>query len=244
MKKVWLLVALMVALVAMSASAQSPIKFGIKAGLGMANVSGDGWDVASADLTDIDNKYKVGFGFGVMAQIPLGESGLMLQPEAMYVMKGSKLEFVGEEAAEYDIEAKMKIDYIEIPVLIKYSFPTSGKIAPALFAGPAVAFNVSSKFETEGADAEALADEIPSGDIYNQKSIDFGIVFGGGIDFNLGERNKLVLDVRYTLGLMNAYDDVAEDEEIPDGEVEMTGLEGAGLELKNSNIQFTVGFLF
>lgn len=241
MKKLMILTVLLLALLALTANAESKIKFGVKAGLGMANLSGDGWDVASEGIgTEIDNKFKMGFGVGVMVQIPLGEGGLLLQPEAMYVMKGAKLEFPEAEAEGFDITAKAKIDYIEVPILVKYAFPTEGNIAPSIFAGPAVAFNIGSKFESEGADA----DELESGDIYNQKSIDFGIMFGGGLEFKVGEKSKLAIDLRYTMGLTTAYDDVSLNEDVPDDELILTDDDGAALELKNSNIQVTVGLLF
>ena len=245
MKRLWIVAVLMIAVVAMSVPANAATKFGVKAGLNMAKLSGDGWDQIEGEMEmAVDSKMRLGFGFGVVMQMPLGEGGLMLQPEAWYVMKGGKMGFPEAEAEGYDVEAEIKMDYIEVPILVKYAIPTQGKIAPCLFAGPAVAMNIGAKFETTGADAEDA--DLGDGDIYNKKDIDFGIVFGGGVDFALGERNKLMIDVRYTLGMAELYDDVTEDDvdDASDDDVFFTDDDGNALELKNSNIQITVGILF
>jgi hypothetical protein len=39
----------------------------------------------------------------------------------------------------------------------------------------------------------------------NLKDTDYGLVFGGGVDFELGP-GELTVDARYTLGLAKIYD--------------------------------------
>lgn len=228
-------------LLVVSASAQ--VNFGIKAGADMAKLTGDGWDQAEQGLeTQLDSKFKMGFAFGLMAEFPLGESGFAIQPEVLYVMKGGKADIPELEAEGFDVTLKMKQDYVEIPVLIKYNVPTEGTIAPSFFAGPVVAFNVSSKIEFDGIPAE-YADEVPDGDIENNKSVDFAVSLGGGVGMAVGETGRLTFDLRYTLGLTEIFDDVAEADYEVD-KVYITDEMDNGAAFKNSDIRLMVGFFF
>jgi hypothetical protein len=228
-------------LLAITATAQ--VNFGIKAGANMAKITGDGWDTIEAFMdTPIDDKFKFGMAFGLMAEMPLGEGGFAIQPEVLYVMKGAKAEFPEAQAAGYDITMKVKQDYVEVPVLIKYNVPTEGSISPCLFAGPVVAFNAASKIEADNVPVE-LADEIPDGDIENNKSVDFGITFGGGVGMVVGETGRLTFDLRYTLGLTEVFDDVGMDEYEMD-KIYMADDDGSALDFKNSDIRLMVGFFF
>lgn len=152
---------------------------GVKVGLNMSNMYGD--DVEGTDM-------KLDFGVGAFLTYNF-MAQFAVQPEVLYMRKGSK-----EEA--FGVTAKWSIDYIEIPVLLKYGFPMEGKIKPSLFAGPAVAFIMSSKFKVEN-------EEIDAKD--GMKSMDIGIVFGGGLSYQLTSV-ALTLDVRYTLGMTKFVD--------------------------------------
>jgi len=221
-------------------SATAQVNFGIKAGGNMAKLTGDGWD----DVEDfvgvpVDNGFKMGFAFGLMAEFPMGESGFAIQPEVLYVMKGSSADLSVEG---YDITIDLKQDYVEIPVLFKYSIPTEGSVAPSFFAGPVVAFNVASKIEWDGIPAEE-AGEVPEGDVENNKSVDFGVTFGGGLGLAVGESGRLTFDLRYTLGMTEIFDDVAEND-YEENKIYMTDDNDAGLKFKNSDIRLMVGFFF
>ncbi len=223
MKRIWqigLVLMVLVAVPALSANAQMPIKFGIKGGLDMANLTGD--DVEDTDM-------KLGFGGGLFAQFSFENMPIVIQPEVMYVMKGAK----DSEDGDY----KIKLDYIEIPVLVKYNIPMEGNMTPCIFAGPAFGINMSAKVD-DGDD---------SYDIYNKKSMDIGLAFGAGLDMAMGQ-GKLTFDVRYTLGLTKVLDDVEQDESVPVDEVAFVGdLDGttySAPDVKNANISFFIGYMF
>ena len=224
-----------------TAAAQSPVKFGVKGGLALADMTGDGWDDIEASLeVTADNSFKAGFAGGAFFEMPLGASGLALHPEVLFVMKGSKADLTSTEDASVTVTTKIKQTYLEVPVLLKYNIPTQGQISPNLFAGPYAAFKMSSKIEFEDVPA-AAADELTSGDIENAKSVDFGVAFGGGVDFAVGPKSKLTLDVRYSLGLTDAFDD---DNGEDDDKIYLTDDQEKGLKFKNSDIRFMVGFMF
>lgn len=72
-----------------------------------------------------------------------------------------------------------------------------GPVSPHLLAGPYLGFSLNA--EIEGTD---ISDEIVP--------TDFGLLFGAGLDINLG-MTALNAQIRYGLGLTNVFKDDAED---------------------------------
>lgn len=186
------------ALLAGTAAAQESglIAKGIKAGLGMYKFSGSDNDIegASPDL-------KMGVAGGGFLTFALGPN-FALQPEVLYVMKGSKYE-------EDPYKLTFKFSYLDIPVLLKYRFPTAGTTRPNLFAGPVASFKMSADVEEEGPDGTEETDFSDA-----VKGLDFGLALGGGIDFTAGA-NLITFDVRYTIGMTDWPDADDDDDDAP-----------------------------
>lgn len=196
---------LLILVFAVSAMAGDGTGFGLKGGLNMANMTGD-------DVGD-DNKALLGFAFGGFFTYSFSPS-IAIQPEVLYSMKGVKYE-EGNETLKY------KLNYLEVPVLLKFSIATDGNMVPFLFAGPAFGFLMSAKAEfDDGTNTEEtdIKDDL--------KSMDIGITFGAGFGMAMGE-GQLTLDARYTLGMTEINDD-------PDDPID----------LKNTNISIMLGFSF
>ncbi len=200
---VLLLVILMVAFVGTTANGQL-IGKGIKAGVNLANLSG-------SDIEDTEMKT----GLAVGGFITYGFSEMFaVQPEVLFMMKGAK--FTETDPFFGDVTGKFKFNYIEIPVLVKVMIPTSGKVKPNIFAGPAVGFLMSADLEAEalGVSAEVdIKDEI--------KSIDFGLAFGAGVGFEITQ-GTITLDARYTLGL-TSVDDTDDELDMKNGVISIMG---------------------
>lgn len=173
---------------------------GIKGGLNVSDVSTD--DPMFEELADS----KTGFVGGAFFNLPLG-STFALQPEALYSQQG----FKGTDPEFSEAELQFKVDYIQIPVLVKAQFPT-GSIRPAVYAGPVVSFESSCNLgaTVSGVSAEADCDS-PEADVGDRKSTDFGAAFGGNLDWFVGPV-VVTFDVRYLLGLTNLNDDPDSDE--------------------------------
>lgn len=169
------------------------VTVGGKIGLAMATLGGDIEDA----LGSIDTKtgFAVG-GFASFGLSPLVE----IQPEVLFVQKGGKQEADG-------VEGKFKLNYVEIPVLAKLNVPLASAtpIKPHIYAGPSVALELSCDVEAEagGVSAELACDDSSVG--IETKSLDFGLVFGGGVGFGLGP-GTLSVDGRYVLGMTNIND--------------------------------------
>lgn len=228
MKRLIILTLAIVLMLSMSSFAFEPglTGYGLKAGLNLANWSGDG---AKPDEGE-DKKMKLGFGAGGFVTYSINEM-FALQPEVFYTMKGAKYEGDGWTMT-------LKYDYLEIPVLAKVIMPTEGNIAPHLFVGPSLGINLSAKYKWEEdgeTDEGDIKDLMWPGDV---KSTDFGLVFGAGVDIGM-PHSAITLDGRYTLGLTSISE---EYEYVID---EYTGeTETCECDIKNSVISFIVGYSF
>lgn len=186
-----------------NSSLASGIKGGLKIGVSSAKLHGD--DVGDLeDLFGEDLKSRIGFSVGGFITFNISEM-FAIQPEVLYTMKGLRYE---EEIFGETLKVWMKLDYLEIPVLVKIIFPSPGGVNPYLFAGPAVAIKLSAKVKAEIA-GESEEEPIEEG----LKSTDFGLVIGAGVDFGFGASGmgKMTLDVRYSLGLSTISDFEGDD---------------------------------
>ena len=175
MKKLLVISILALGLVFATSPANAQMNIGVKGGVSFAKtaVSGGGISVSSSTTT--------GFLGGVYTSFELG-SGLMVQPEVLYVQKGAENNNpIGGGTRT------TSLDYIEIPVLAKYGFSTGGSFTPYVAAGPYLAFNMNAEVE-QGGNTTDISDSV--------KGTDFGLSGEVGADisgFNIG--------VRYDLGL-------------------------------------------
>lgn len=201
MKTPLLVILALVLLLAPTASAQETtagkMSFGIKGGLSISTLKGDSLTSLLEDMAHAADlptkKSRIGAGFGAFFSYSVTPA-FAIQPELLYVQKGSKFDFAGGGTST------VRSAWLEIPVLLKLTPQVRGsKIVPAIFAGPFVGFTMSAEFQQSGF-AEDV--EIP-GDFDAKdslKSTDFGITFGGGLGYKLA-KGEILLDVRYDVGL-------------------------------------------
>lgn len=171
------------------AAAQVSVHVGAKAGAPFSTLSQD---------PDRDAQSLVGFALGGFARFAF-PAGFSVQPELLFVRKGAKYEFTEDGTA---FEEKVKLDYLEVPVLLRYDLARpGGGIAPYFFAGPSVGIEVACNLsaEAEGTDFEEACDEIPG---FGTESIDVGATGGAGVGFPAGP-GTLFVEARYTFGLTN-----------------------------------------
>lgn len=181
------LLVVLFALAFFSISAQAQMQLGLKAGLNLANLSGD--DAGSPES-------KTGFAFGGFFTYQFSPM-FAIQPEIYYSMKGAADKMTVEGVT---VDLTYTFDYIEIPLLIKFMIPIQGSnIKPAIFAGPHVAINTTAKVKAE------YQDQSQEEDIDDFKSTEFGLQFGGGVGFPVGN-GELGFDIRYIMGLTTLFD--------------------------------------
>jgi len=201
LSKGFTLAAMTLVLVSLLASpAFSGVKIGVKGGFSLADLT------FKPELTDSPLTSKTGAVGGISLNVNIA-SFLSLQPEVLYVQKGTKGTVEIEEGVNANL--KLEADYVEIPVLLNFSLAKEGSsFVPSVFAGPYVGLNTRARIKlTSGSESysEDFKDSV--------KDTDFGLAFGVGLGMKVGS-GKIVLDVRYDLGLTNIAEGMAEGESV------------------------------
>ncbi len=139
-----------------------------------------------------------GLGLGAYYVLPSSPT-LSVQFEAQYVQRGVGFDFAsGAQTAD----TAFKLDYIEIPILLRLS-PNPASTTRAVFlVGPVIGFNVGADFEASGAGGSSSVD-VSEG----FATTTFGAIGGLGLNVQTGGTSSLLLQARYYLGLANALDD-------------------------------------
>jgi hypothetical protein len=186
-------------LVASPSAAQAPVSAGPLVGLNFADISGD-------DFADEfgDTSSRLGFAVGAFAEFGLSDM-VSLRPELVYTQKGTEVEAGG-------VEAKVKLDYVQLPVLAKIMFGAAGA-GPRfnLLVGPAFGFSAGCSFDIDAplviAAGPSLATSAAMIDIdcedigADTKGFEFAGVVGLGVDFD-----RFTVDVRFDKGFSGIFD--------------------------------------
>jgi hypothetical protein len=178
----------------------NPIRFGIRAGLNVADWQGQATQTISG-LLDLTNGYankqtRQGFHAGVYASIPLSEQ-FTLEPGLQYAQKGTRLQgtFSSQalELLNVSTTVTSQAAYLDVPVLARF-YVTKGF---NIYAGPQVSFLLSNKINTH---ASLLGFSVLNRDFNvsnGMRSLDVALVGGVGYRFE----NGFNLGVGYDYGL-------------------------------------------
>jgi len=103
-------------------------------------------------------------------------------------------------------DVDFNVDYVTVPLLLTLGIPTGpSPVHPRLFAGPQVGFQSNCSVSVQDATGSASTD-CDASNLIQTNNTDFGLVFGGGLDFGLGGPLALTVDGRYELGLTDIND--------------------------------------
>ena len=168
---------LLLVLVTGSPARAQGFTWGVKGGINLATLSSD-------EEPNPDNKIMVGLVGGAYVNWRLA-GRLDFQPEVLVGEQGSA---IGSDVAD----AKIKLDYVTVPLLVRYRLSSSGG-GLAIYGGPSLAI----KFRAR-ASAEFGGNTVTT-DISDQiETMDYGVAVGA-----MYERGRYSIDGRYTFGLAN-----------------------------------------
>lgn len=251
MKKMLTLLIVVAFLLTSAVSAQSSMDFGFKFGGNRAKMSVDDSSTAIFNFVEavligftgsveVDSDARIGLVGGAFLSINVSPT-FAIQPELIYSTKGVEKKFrYNFNSTDYETVLQIDAAYLEIPVLLKYKFPSEGKIRPSLYVGPALGFNLSGKLKLEEGTEGGFATDLGEIDIANLKSTEFSAVIGGELGIAMGN-TTLLLDLRYTQGLTKAYEDITT---VDAGEFPIVNSDGTADDSKNSSFSLTVGVSF
>lgn len=162
---------------AVNAQDSSDAEFGVKGGVNFSNLYTEDVD---------DNNVLTSFNAGFYAKLPLAAS-LSIQPELLYSRKGAELVY---DNALADGAAKFKLNYIEVPVLLRLNLTDNINI----HAGPYFAYLIDAQVKNETESGIFDFENNYNNDDFNK--FDYGLSAGVGLDFE-----TLGIGVRYNYGL-------------------------------------------
>ena len=142
--------------------------------------------IVATEWGDIENtEAKIGFTGGPYINFNLSDA-IDFQTELRYSMEGTKFELGG-------VNYSMLLNYIEIPLLLKFKFLQEKDSRPSFYFGPKMSILVSA--ETQNGTTVDIKD--------NVSNFDAGVVLG----IDLINDRKLLSDFRIAIGLLNIVDD-------------------------------------
>lgn len=172
--------ALLIGLGSNSAQAQindGTAQFGVKGGVNFSNMYTD--DVS-------DNNVLTSFNAGIYAMLPITDF-VAIQPEVLYSRKGSELTYDNAFATG---KAKFKLNYIEVPILVKANLTKNVSV----HAGPYFAYLVDAQVTNESSGGSLNFEDTYNNDDFNK--FDAGLSAGIGFDFE-----SVGIGARYNYGL-------------------------------------------
>ncbi|MEO8513119.1 MAG: porin family protein [Ignavibacteria bacterium] len=175
------LVAVILTVSTISVYSQSKLSLGLEAGLNIAN---------TVETPSSPFGSKMGFIIGGMLDAPISPN-FSIAPGVRFITKGSS--YSGADGV-----ASFNASVLELDALVKVKFPLT-EIKPYLFAGPNLGFIMSVNYSQTPTGGTSSNQDISQ----NYETIDFGLMFGGGLDFKVAPTMDLFGQFGYSLGLSN-----------------------------------------
>jgi hypothetical protein len=203
--------------VSMATVAAAQARFGIKAGINIAN--------ENVKLTylgfsgDRSGDAIVGFHIGGVAEVPLG-SNFSFRPELLLSGKGSNFTSVDDDSTS--ATAKIRPYYLELPLNIVYHHTLLSGTKLYGGAGPSIAYGLFGKAKSGGVSDDVFQDG-------GYKHFDVGINILAGVELKSG----LTISANFTPGLANIYDG-------GDGVVQGA----SNIKFRNTAFGFSLGYMF
>jgi hypothetical protein len=175
-----------------------PVSFGIKAGISLSQHSG----IEERDAEyEVSSEMRKAAGAGLFLYLPITRR-FGLQQEVMYVQKGSRQDITVDIL---DIPTVLHVtydmDYIEIPVFLKFAWIKRQKTVVYSLAGWALSFKVNDHYMLSG-EIDDGTESVPvtaDSDMSEVEMFDYSFVYGMGVEFSL-MRIPLLVEYRFAIG--------------------------------------------
>lgn len=181
-----------------SLSAQTGARFGIKSGLSLATQYG----IKTADdIYNVKTSVRVAFAGGIFAYFPITES-VGIQQEFLFAMKGSGQDVTITTPVNINTVSDYKLNYFEMPIVIKYKFVNIKNVGIYGSAGIALSLLLNGEYNitsTIDVGAPPLIVTKESGDMKGVDTFDYSFVYGAGADFKFLNKD-FFLEYRMTVG--------------------------------------------
>lgn len=163
-----------------------PLEVGFTTGLTVSTFRGDVDDPA----------YRTGFTGGLTLGYPVGDR-LEISTGLSWVQKGAEGTVSGFEEP---LDASLRLEYLEIPLMVRGSLPTGTTVRPTLLVGGTVAFETAC--ESESPPTSSFLSVIDCHSQGRREQTDWSLLLGAGAAATLGPAS-VELELRYHHGLVN-----------------------------------------
>ncbi|MCX8159426.1 MAG: PorT family protein [Candidatus Saccharicenans sp.] len=208
MKKAIVITFAVLLVVLNAAPARALFTFGVKGGLNNSKI------VFSPALDMPSQKYLQGYCFGAFLSLNFGPIGI--QPEVLYSRRGMEAQILLDPADPASLaQARIMLDYIEIPLLVRLNIIPAGPVKLYILGGPSYGFLQKAKARM------TLMGTTEEEDIKSDfKSNALAAVGGLGLDIKIPLLFKVTVDARYHYGLGNI---LSENSTVPTDKARNTG---------------------
>ncbi len=193
------------------------LSVGVRAGVNFANQTfeAEGLSISPDGLT----------GLYVSIPVEIGISDkFSVQPELTYLQKGSSTKF---DVLGFSTESTVTYNYLELPILAKYKFVKTDDLGVYAAAGPSFGYALGGESKVSLQGVEETTDiDFGKEEFEDFNRLDVALNFGAGVEYQAGP-GKLVLDLRYMLGLSN-----------------LNGAEDDDATTKNNGFAASIGYMF
>ena len=149
-----------------------PRRLGITAGINSATVGG-------GDVGDASRRTGLIVGASMVAPV---SANVAIEPQVLFTSKGANFD-------DSSGGGSFTMNYVQVPLLIRVSAGGSGRARPFAFAGPAIALKASCDLEgIEGGVSTSISCDQLEGDGLKFKSVDYGVIVGVGLAFDVSGR--------------------------------------------------------
>jgi hypothetical protein len=181
----WVCVGTVLALLSAAGPAMAQdLRVGAQFGISLSTFGGEG-------IGGLD-EHRRGLIAGVTLDYRLA-SALHAETGAFWIQKGATGTVQGFEEA---IPTRVRVSYLQVPLLLRLTPLPAATIRPSIAVGPAVSFETGCDFRSDPSDIAVL---VGCDDDARSKT-DLGVIFGAGLGFDVG-RTALLVEARYDLGL-------------------------------------------
>lgn len=144
-----------------------------------------------SDLMGHNTKSRLGYQFGAVGEFGF-TSKFSVQTELLFYSRGTKFD---------DINGGIKMNYIGIPLLAKYTFKVFGLTKVYAMGGTYGDIRTGGEIDWDYA-----TQSLPSG----FRKYDWGFSFGAGAEYPM-KKGIWALDIRYNLGVTDLHDDAGDN---------------------------------
>lgn len=209
MKKTIVISMMLLLLVLAALPARALVTFGVKGGLNNSKI------VFSPALDMPGQKYLQGYCFGAFLSLNFGPIGI--QPEVLYSRRGMEAQILLNPTDPSSLaQARIMLDYIEIPLLVRLNVIPAGPVKLYVFGGPSYGFLQKAKARIT---YMGISEDEDIKEDFQNKAL--AAVGGLGLDIKIPLLFKVSVDARYHYGLGNI---LSESSSVPTDKARNTGL--------------------